>query len=179
MVAALSLLCGATTSTSTPWVSRFSACAFCRASSLLATCTSTLAPRDSAWATNWSRSRCQRSSRTVSSERPITIRLAAGPPALFGWQPDRSSAMNTVASARRMPGILLHDHLEVAGALEHSTRPAIDRARQAHADIAERRRVRPRDRVRGVHRQAFALEANKRVLARDVRSPDLEMNVGQ
>src|SRR5262245_1043838 len=208
MVAALSLLCGATTRTSTPWVSRFSACAFCRASSLLATCTSTRAPSDSACATNRSRSRCQRSSRTVSSERPITIGLPAGLPALFGWQPNSVSAaraMKRLACETRRMGITRggkrgrrrnraslegtpggvnawlwrHVHTEITGAAEHLA-VAVDRAI-----------------VRGqsgpVPPDALGLECGDRVrvrarlqqeiqdqgLALDLGAPHLEVNMGR
>src|SRR5262245_47665460 len=201
MVAALSLLCGATTSTSTPWVSRFSACAFWRASSLLATCTSTLAPRDSAWATNWSRSRCQRSSRTVSSERPITIGLDVGVPALFGWQPSADSAARNARMLRRMritrgargrrrtgaslvgaPGsvnvrLRRHVHLEVFGAAQHLA-VAIDPALhggQGGSVGPDTLRLERGDRVRTRLQQ----EIDEQRLALDLRAPHFEVNVGR
>src|SRR4051812_39122007 len=83
MVAATSPLCGMTTSTSTPCVRRFSDCCTCALSSQLADCTSTSAPSSLARATKRSRSRCQRSSLSVSIESPMRTGpvLAVPPPA--------------------------------------------------------------------------------------------------
>ena len=83
MVAAVLPLWGATSSTSTPCVRRFSAWEFWSASLPLAAWTSTLAPIFWAAATTSSRSRCQRSSLSVSMEKPMTICLPPlAPPAV-------------------------------------------------------------------------------------------------
>src|SRR5438552_3511581 len=79
VAAAGSAVCGAYSSTSTPWVRRFSACAFWRASSPLAAWTRSLAPWSSQYLVTRSRSRCQRSSFRVSMEKP-TVRGLPAPP---------------------------------------------------------------------------------------------------
>src|SRR5918911_1793077 len=64
-------LCGATIRTSTPCVSMLSACFVCTASSPLATSTDKSAPTSLACCSTSSLSRCQRSSLSVSIEKPI------------------------------------------------------------------------------------------------------------
>ena len=76
--AAATLSFGMTTRTSTPCVSMFSACAFCRRSSPSADCTITSAPSFSASALKMSLSFCQRSTRSESMESPILIFFAGG-----------------------------------------------------------------------------------------------------
>src|SRR5581483_350887 len=79
--AAMSPLCGATISTSTPLVNMLSACSVWTASSPFATWTSSTAPTSFARCSTSRLSRCQRSSLSVSMEKPIrTGRPATAPP---------------------------------------------------------------------------------------------------
>src|SRR5438094_5963665 len=126
MVAAVLPLWGATSSTSTPCVRRFSAWEFWSASFPLAAWTSTLAPSFSAAFTTSSRSRCQRSSLSVSIEKPMTICFPpAAPPALpappaspappppLPLQPARPRDTTTAAvESRRMGEDLLMESTE-------------------------------------------------------------------
>src|SRR5882724_1477368 len=100
--AAICPLCGATIKTSTPFVSRLSHCLVWTASSPLATCISHSAPTSLQRASTRALSRCQRSSFSVSMEKPIRT----GPPCfadrpLFAWSGLLTQALNSKVAVRQ------------------------------------------------------------------------------